>query len=101
MTEIKIIGEDDRRPAMVCAACQTRTVVDISGFMQDMTRIAKVRCSGCNRWIYMGLMIVGNLDQGALFGQIEMMVDAVNARGSLRVGEQGSVSGSSDSKLIS
>ena len=91
---IKIIGESDRRPAVICAACEHRNVVDIRGFNQDMTRIAKIKCKGCNRWIYMGLLLAANLDQQALFGHIQLMCDAVATKATLRVGEQGTVEAS-------
>lgn len=94
MSDNIIVNEPERRPVIVCPLCKRKNIVDISGFNHDITRIAKIKCLDCNRWIYMGLLLLANASQDSLFANIQTVVDAVNAKETLRVGDQGSIEGS-------
>lgn len=81
---------EDKRPMVICSHCKNKQILDIREFNKDMTRIAQFTCHDCRKPIYAGILLVANTNLNSLMGNIQSIIDAVGAKNTLLVGDDGS-----------
>lgn len=84
----KIISNEERnRPRITCANCKRENQIDIRGWNKDVTQIGKIKCKGCQREMFVALLILANTTVEALGQNVQQIVESMGAKNTLRIGE--------------
>lgn len=84
-----IIGNEDKRPRIVCHNCKHQNIIDIRGWNIDATQIGEITCISCRKKMYVGILIMADITVEALGGNVQAVVDFLSQANSniLRQGE--------------
>jgi hypothetical protein len=78
MGDLIQIQPDRVRPAIICGHCKQQIEIDISQFVNDVSKIYKDNCYKCGGEIFVSVLIMGNTQLNPLLQQIQTVIDALS-----------------------